>query len=244
MAAAMTIRFEVMTTPEPPTREIKSYVRRAGRITPSQKTALKRYWPEYGIEFDTTSLQLPTDYTALKLEIGIGNGDALIEMARSDPGSLYLGVEVHEPGIGRCLNHIVRHGLENVRLIRHDAIEVLRHMVPPGSVDRILLFFPDPWHKKRHHKRRIVNARFRDLVFRALKPGGVIHVATDWQDYAEWIAQQFLGDDRFENEGDAAGYCERPLYRPQTRFELRGRRLGHGVWDLMFAKRSDSSSPA
>ena len=233
-----------MTTSDPAVREIRSYVRRGGRMTPSQKDALTRHWPAYGIDFKATLMQPPSGYDALKMEIGIGNGDALIEMARSDPRSLYLGVDVHEPGIGRCLNRIVQHELENVRLIKHDAIEVLRHMVVPGSIDRILLFFPDPWHKKRHHKRRIVNARFRDLVFQVLKPGGVIHVATDWQEYAEWIAHEFLDDDRFDNAGNPAGYCERPDYRPQTRFELRGRRLGHGVWDLMFVKRPDSSSPA
>ena len=148
---------------------------------------------------------------------------------------------MHEPGIGRCLNRIAKQELANVRLINHDAIEVLRHMVADDSLDRLLLFFPDPWHKKRHHKRRIVNPRFRDLVYRTLKPGGVIHIATDWQDYAEWIAEQFLGDDRFINQGNDAGYCEAPDYRPQTRFEQRGLRLGHGVWDLMFAKKPGSS---
>ena len=233
-----------MYTIDPRTREIRSFVRRGGRMTPAQKQALKRYWRDYGIDYATALMQLPAGFDAVKMEIGIGNGDALIQMAASDPRSLYLGIDVHEPGIGRCLNQIVEHGLDNVRLIRHDAIEVLRHMLENESLDRLLLFFPDPWHKKRHHKRRIVNAKFRDLVWRALKPGGVIHVATDWQDYAEWIAEQFLGDDRFANQGDASGYCEAPAYRPQTRFERRGLRLGHGVWDLMFAKKPGSSSPA
>lgn len=179
---------------------------------------------------------LPGGFDALKLEIGIGNGDALIHMAGADPGSLYLGVEVHEPGIGRCLNNIEQQQLNNVRLIRHDAIEVLEQMIEPAQLDRILLFFPDPWPKKRHHKRRIVNQRFRDLVQRVLKPGAAVHVATDWQDYAESIARQFLEDDRFANRGDASGYVVAPAYRPQTRFEQRGLRLGHGVWDLLFTK--------
>jgi tRNA (guanine-N7-)-methyltransferase len=230
-----------MTTTDPKNREIRSFVRRGGRMTPSQKQALERYWPTYGIDYSSARIQLPPGFDALKIEIGIGNGDALIHMAASDPRSLYIGIDVHEPGIGRCLNQIVKHELDNVRLICYDAVEVLRDMLESESLDRLLLFFPDPWHKKRHHKRRIVNRKFRDLVHRALKPGGVIHVATDWQDYAEWIAEQFLGDDRFANQGDASGYCEAPAYRPQTRFERRGLRLGHGVRDLVFAKKPGSS---
>lgn len=225
-------------------RTIRSFVRRGGRITPSQKQALEILWPTYGIDFAHGLPEFPRGFEALKLEIGIGNGDALLNMAAADPASLYIGVEVHEPGIGRCLNHIHRQKLANVRLIRHDAIEVLQHMIAPASVDRVLLFFPDPWHKKRHHKRRIVNRHFRDLIYKVLKPNGVIHVATDWQDYAEWIAEQFLGDERFVNQGNAAGYAECPSYRSSTRFEQRGRRLGHGVWDLLFAKTPGSSSAA
>lgn len=225
-------------------RSVKSFVRRNGRMTPSQKNALEIYWPAFGIDFDETGLNLPSMFETLKLEIGIGNGDALIHMAAADPCSLYIGVEVHEPGIGRCLNQIHQRQLTNVRLIKHDAIEVLQHMIAPETLDRILLFFPDPWHKKRHHKRRIVKQNFRDLIFRSLKPGASIHIATDWQDYAESVALQFNDDARFLNQGDADGYVERPAYRPLTRFEQRGRRLGHGVWDLVFTKKSDSSSPA
>jgi tRNA (guanine-N7-)-methyltransferase len=217
-------------------RSIRSFVRRGGRLTPSQRHAIETYWPRYGVEFQQDIPTLPHGFSALKLEIGIGNGDALIHMASSDRDSLYLGVEVHEPGIGRCLNNIEKLQLNNLRLIKHDAIEVLEQMIDVNQLDRILLFFPDPWHKKRHHKRRIVNRRFRDLATRALKPGGVIHVATDWQDYAESIAEQFLDDDRFVNMGNADGHIERPDYRPLTRFEQRGLRLGHGVWDLLFSK--------
>ena len=164
-----------------------------------------------------------------------------MKLAHDDPASNFLGIEVHLPGIGRCLNRIEQQGLDNLRLIRHDAIEVLESMIAPASLDRVLLFFPDPWHKKRHHKRRIVDQRFRDLVCHALKPGGALHAATDWQDYAEWIAAEFLGDARFVNQGDADGYCEAPAYRPRTRFEQRGLDLGHSVRDLIFAKRPDSS---
>ncbi len=219
------------------TRSIKSFVRRSGRMTPSQKNALKNYWPAYGIEFSQSQPDFPIEFAALKLEIGIGNGDAIINMATADPCSLYLGIEVHEPGIGRCLNIIHQQELANVRLIKHDAVEVLEYMIAPGTLDRILLFFPDPWHKKRHHKRRIVNQRFRDLACQGLKPRASIHIATDWQDYAQSIAAQFLADARFINEGDASGCAEAPAYRPLTRFEQRGRKLGHGVWDLVFTKK-------
>jgi len=226
-----------MSASDQTTHSIKSFVRRSGRITPSQKNALAVYWPAFGIDFNENGLNLPDRFETLKLEIGIGNGDALIHMATAEPRSLYLGIEVHEPGIGHCLNHIHQRKLDNVRLIKHDAIEVLQHMISPATLDGMLLFFPDPWHKKRHHKRRIVRQSFRDLVFRGLKPGASIHIATDWQDYAESIASQFIEDSRFLNQGDASGYVERPSYRPLTRFEHRGRRLGHGVWDLVFTRR-------
>ena len=232
----LTILSHTMKSTDRVSRKIRSFVRRGGRMTPSQRQALERHWAGYGIDYVAAPMQLPAGYEAVKMEIGIGNGDALIHMAAVDSSSLYLGIDVHEPGIGRCLNQIVKHRLGNVRLIQHDAVEVLRDMVEPGLLDRLLLFFPDPWHKKRHHKRRIVNLEFRDLVFRVLKPGGVIHLATDWQDYAQSMAEQFLGDNRFANLGDEEGYCEAPDYRPQTRFEHRGLRLGHGVWDLMFAR--------
>jgi len=226
-----------MSVDEPRNRSIRSFVRRGGRLTPSQRKAIDNYWSLYGYDFQQGMPQLPGGFDAIKLEIGIGNGDALIHMASADPGSLYLGIEVHEPGIGRCLGQIHQLQLTNLRLINHDAIEVLEQMIEPAMLDRVFLFFPDPWHKKRHHKRRIVNQRFRDLIYRALKPGAAIHFATDWQDYAQWIAGQFLGDERFVNCGDAEGYIECPEYRPQTRFEQRGLRLGHGVWDLLFAKK-------
>ena len=225
-----------MPVDDPIQRSIRSFVRRGGRLTPSQRNAIDKYWSAYGYDFQQSLPQLPREFAALKLEIGIGNGDALIHMASNDRDSLYLGIEVHEPGIGRCLNLVHEQQLPNVRLIKHDAIEVLEQMISPALLDRVLLFFPDPWHKKRHHKRRIVNQRFRDLLHRALKPGAQIHIATDWQDYAEWIAEQFLADARFSNCGDAQGYAECPAYRPQTRFEQRGLRLGHGVWDLLFTK--------
>jgi tRNA (guanine-N7-)-methyltransferase len=223
-----------------PARTIKSYVRRSGRLTSGQKKALERYWPDYGLDFETTSVgfeAIAQGFNYRKLEIGIGNGEALIAMARKDPDCLYLGVEVHQSGVGRCLNDIHDEALSNIRLIAHDAIEVMQRMLPPQSIDQIFLFFPDPWPKKRHHKRRIVNQQFRDLSFTLLKSGGCLHLATDWQDYAERMGAELLGDSRYQNRGDQKGYSPRPSYRPETRFEKRGMRLGHGVWDLVFEKK-------
>jgi tRNA (guanine-N7-)-methyltransferase len=157
-------------------------------------------------------------------------------MAGNNPGTLHIGVEVHRPGIGRCLSIIDKNKLANVRLISHDAVEVMQHMIPAQSLDKILLFFPDPWHKKRHHKRRIVKQAFRDLAFKLLKPDGHLHFATDWQNYAEYMAEELLSDERFSNRGDSDGFVLRPDYRPLTKFEQRGLKLGHGVWDLVFQK--------
>ena len=226
-----------MTTEADKTRSIKSFVRRTGRMTRSQKNAIDLYWDRFGFDYRDHPLEIPDEYNSVKLEIGIGNGDALISMASNDAQSFYIGIEVHEPGIGRCLNLIQQQNLANVRLIRHDAIEVLQTMIVPESIDRMFLFFPDPWHKKRHHKRRIVNQQFRELSRRCLKRGAVMHIATDWQDYAESIAHQFQGDEHFVNQGDDDGFAPCPDYRPRTRFEQRGLNLGHGVWDLLFAKK-------
>ena len=219
----------------PPT--IKSYVRRSGRLTPAQKKALVEYWPLYAIDFAPAQIDLDAiaiGFKELKLEIGFGSGEALISMAKTDPECLYLGIEVHESGVGRCLNSIHSNVMSNVRVIKHDAIEVMQQMLPAQSLDRVFLFFPDPWQKKRHNKRRIVNRRFRDLLARLLKPGACLHIATDWQDYAEHMAAEMLSDTRFKNLGDEYGYARRPAYRPATRFENRGVKLGHGVWDLVF----------
>ena len=229
-----------MTENIPRKRSIRSFVRRSGRLTPGQKNAFSRHWQEYGIDYR----EQPVDLTELaggcarvKLEIGIGNGDALVNMAENDPRSFYIGIEVHEPGIGRCLNQISSRSLTNIRLICHDAVEVMQHMLTDNSLDRILLFFPDPWHKKRHNKRRIVNQQFRDLCYRLLRNGGCIHLATDWQDYAVHMSSEFLADERYINLGNSEGFSLRPEYRPETHFERRGLKLGHSVWDLLFEKR-------
>ena len=208
-------------------------------MTSSQQRALEELWPGYGIDCAPAALDLDKVFGRSAdrvLEIGFGNGESLVEQAKAHPELDYIGIEVHEPGIGRCLNQIAARSLTNIRLICHDAIEVMQHMLADHSLDRILLFFPDPWHKKRHNKRRIVNRQFRDLCYRLLKDGGRIHLATDWQDYAEHMSAEFLADDRYLNCGNADGFSQSPQYRPETHFERRGLKLGHGVWDLLFEK--------
>ncbi len=224
-------------------RSIRSFVKRTGRLTSGQEFALTEYWPLYGIDYKPQAQidiqRLFPGLNRLKLEIGFGNGDSLVQMAVADPDSAYIGIEVHEPGVGHCLKLIHEQSIPNLKLMTHDAIEVLQNMMPEQCLERVFLFFPDPWHKKRHHKRRIVNQQFRDLLFRSFKSEGVLHMATDWQEYAEHMAADLLSDSRFKNLGDAQGYCAKPDYRPETRFERRGQRLGHGVWDLMFQKCSN-----
>jgi len=221
-------------------RAIRSFVKRTGRKTESQRTALELYWPVYGIEFQADTRldfeQLFPAQSGVKLEIGFGNGETLAQMAEQDEAHGYLGIEVHTPGVGQCLKLTHDAQLENLRLISHDAIEVLKSMIPEQSVDGVFLFFPDPWHKTRHYKRRIVNDVFKDLLIKVMKPGAVLHMATDWQDYARHMAKEMLADSRFQNLGDDKGFSEKPDYRPETKFERRGLKLGHGVWDLLFKK--------
>ena len=220
-----------------PHREIKSYVLRQGRLTPAQQRALEQLWPVYGIDYSPEPLdpgRLFNRAAPIILEIGFGNGEALLQQAQSNPGNDYLGIEVHRPGVGRLLRRARDAGITNLRVINHDAVEVLRHQIPDACLDRVHLYFPDPWHKKRHHKRRIVNAEFVRLVQRKLKPRGLFHLATDWQDYAEHMLAVMEQAEGFSNTA-SDGYAT-DTGRPTTRFEQRGRRLGHSVWDLVFRK--------
>ncbi len=230
-----------MSNPSAPhRRSIRSFVKRSGRLTPGQQQALDTLWPHYGIDFDARPLDLQAlfpERTGVVLEIGFGNGESLLEMAAAEPQLGFIGIEVHEPGVGYCLKGIADRGIDNLRLMTYDAIEILHTMIPPASLHRVQLYFPDPWHKKRHHKRRIVNAEFRDLTARVLKSDGLLHMATDWEDYARHMADELLDDARFESLGDARGCVPRPGWRPETKFERRGQRLGHGVWDLLFRRR-------
>ncbi len=218
-------------------RSVRSFVRRNGRLTASQRQALKELWPQYGLEFEEEALdfallfgrQAPTT-----LEIGFGNGDTLVQQARESPQTNFLGLEVHGPGLGHCLIGAREAGLKNLHLIAHDAIDVLQHQVPNNSLQRINLYFPDPWPKKRHHKRRIVQASFLALCADRLTAGGSLHIATDWANYAEHIdtlvkdLTQFAVGERREHDGD------QPLDRPRTKFEQRGLQQGHRIWDWRF----------
>ena len=219
-------------------RRIKSYVLRQGRLTRGQQQALEQLWPEYGIEFSRQRLdpdQVFPRKAPLILEIGFGNGESLIKQASACPDNNYIGIEVHRPGVGHLLRLASEAALRNIRVINHDAVEVLQQQIPGSSIDAVQLFFPDPWHKKRHHKRRIVNTDFIGLVHQKLKPGGTFHLATDWEDYAEYMLatmEQALGFTNVAGKGEYAKQAE----RPSTRFEHRGRRLGHRVRDLVFRK--------
>ncbi|HCA26671.1 MAG TPA: tRNA (guanosine(46)-N7)-methyltransferase TrmB [Betaproteobacteria bacterium] len=218
-------------------RPIRSFVLRQGRISPAQARALDGLWPRYGVPYAEASLDLERLFgrAAPKiLEIGFGMGEATAQIARAYPENDYLGVEVHGPGVGSLLKQAAAEELTNVRVIRHDAMEVVRHMLAPASLDGAHIFFPDPWHKKRHHKRRLIQPALAALLADRLKPGGYVHAATDWQDYAEHILAVFTAEPKLANA--AAGYAPRPAYRPRTKFEQRGLRLGHGVWDIVFRR--------
>lgn len=223
-------------------RPVRSFVRREGRLTPSQKRALEELWPKFGLDFANAPLDLDsvfgrTDSTQRILEIGFGNGELLAQLAMANPDCDYLGIEVHRPGVGHLLQLLEREAIANVRIIRHDAVEVLNEQLGPGTLDQVLLFFPDPWPKKRHHKRRIVQPAFAQLVADRLKPDGIFHLATDWENYAEQMLEVLEACAPLENCSGAGKFAERPASRPETKFERRGRRLGHGVWDLLYRRR-------
>lgn len=221
-------------------RRIKSYVLREGRLTTGQERALKEQWPNFGIEFEDKLLNLQDVFAdplnPLTVEIGFGMGKSLVEMAIAAPNRNFIGIEVHTPGVGACLASISENNVANLRLCHHDAVEVFEKMLPNNCIDTMQLFFPDPWHKARHHKRRIVKQEFLDMVIPKMKVGGIIHMATDWENYAEQMLEVLSADKRLVNLSENNTYVPRPDSRPLTKFELRGQRLGHGVWDLQFKK--------
>jgi tRNA (guanine-N7-)-methyltransferase len=223
---------------DPAHRSIRSYVLRQGRTTAAQARARALLAPVYGIPFTPAPLDLDRAFgrAAPKvLEIGFGMGETTAEIAAAHPATDYLGIEVHSPGVGSLLNRIEALGLGNVRIIQHDAVEVLAHMIAPDALDGVHLFFPDPWPKKRHHKRRLVQAPFVELLASRMKHGAYVHAATDWEDYAHQILGVLAAEPALENT--AAGFAARPESRPQTKFERRGVGLGHRVWDAVFRKR-------
>jgi len=221
-------------------RSIRSFVIRTGRITAAQERALEGLWPKYGVELsmhaDMTSPGVFGRKAPITLEIGFGNGENLAHMAAEHPERDYLGIEVHRPGVGRLLLALEELRLTNVRAVCHDAVEVLAQHIAPGSLDEVLILFPDPWPKKRHHKRRLVQGPFLELVAERLTAGGTLRMATDWQPYAEEMLAVANANPRLRNLAPGGGYIPRPDERLATRFEKRGTRLGHGVWDLAFAR--------
>ncbi len=224
-------------------RHIRSYVRREGRLTPAQSDALERLWPRYGIDAPPTPSAQPLNLDVVfgraaprVLEIGFGSGEHLLARALAEVQRDFIGIEVHRPGVGSLLRQADLARLNNLRIARIDAVEVLRDWLPASSLDELVLYFPDPWSKKRHHKRRLVQPEFAALVARVLKPGGLWRLATDWADYAEHMLAVLDVAPDFENLAGAGTYAARPGSRPPTRFERRGERLGHAVFDLLYRR--------
>jgi len=225
----------------PGRRAVRSFVVRAGRITGAQSRALEELWPRFGLECGAQPLDPAAVFgriAPLTVEIGFGSGEHLAALAQAHPGRDHLGIEVHPPGVGRLLLLAGRAGLTNLRIVCHDAVEVLERAVAPGSIDEFLILFPDPWPKKRHHKRRLIQPAFVRLVADRLRPGGVLRLATDWEPYAAQMLEVLGGCEMLENLSPAGAFMPRPEGRAPTRFEQRGTRLGHAVWDLAFRRRS------
>jgi tRNA (guanine-N7-)-methyltransferase len=220
-------------------RKVRSYVLRGGRLTDGQKRALDRLWPVHGIPAGESTLdfsKLFGNEHPVILEIGFGNGDATWQMARDHPEENFLGVEVHQPGVGHLLIKLEQHGISNVRVACEDAVELLRSRIADASLAGVRIYFPDPWPKKRHHKRRIIQAEFVELLAKKTGQGGILHLATDWEPYAEFMLE-VMGETRwFENVSGPGGYCPRPAWRPATKYEKRGEKLGHRVFDLVFRR--------
>ena len=218
-------------------RPIRSFVMRTGRMTSGQARALDDLWPRYGVEYSPAPLDLDALFgrrAPRTLEIGFGNGEHLASLAVANRERDYLGVEVHRPGVGHLFMLAASNDLTNVRASAHDAVEVLRDQIAPAALDEVLVLFPDPWHKKRHHKRRLIRPPFIELVATRLAPGGVLRLATDWEEYALQMLEVMRGNPRFTNLSPGGDWMPRPEERAPTRFEKRGARLGHGVWDLAF----------
>lgn len=227
---------------EAPRRLVRSYVLRGGRMGTGQVRALAELGPRFVLPFQPTPLDAAAVFgrgAPLVLEIGFGMGDATAQIAATQPERDFIGVEVHEAGVGALLKRIGDQGLTNLRIVRHDAVQVLQDMIAPASLAGVHIFFPDPWHKKRHHKRRLIQPAFVALLASRLAPGGIVHCATDWQDYAEQMLAVLSAEPGLVNTAD--GHAPRPALRPLTKFEARGQRLGHGVWDLVFRRPPQSA---
>ena len=220
-------------------RQVKSFVKREGRLTKGQAKAMDDLWPTMGLDHQKQRFDLAESFgrtAPVVLEIGFGMGKSLVEMAKNEPDKNFIGIEVHRPGVGACLMEAQEQNVTNLRVIEHDAVEILADCIADDSLARVQLFFPDPWHKKRHHKRRIVQPEFIQKLRAKLAPGGVFHMATDWENYAEHMLEMMQAAEGFTNQAQDNTYVPRPDHRPLTKFENRGQKLGHGVWDLMFEK--------
>ncbi|MCC4801090.1 MULTISPECIES: tRNA (guanosine(46)-N7)-methyltransferase TrmB [Enterovibrio] len=220
-------------------RRIRSFVRREGRLTKGQEQAMNDCWPTMGIDFEEKQLDWAEVFgnnNPVVLEIGFGMGASLVEMAKNAPEKNFVGIEVHSPGVGACLMAARDAGVTNLRVMCHDAVEVFEHMLPVASLETVQLFFPDPWHKARHHKRRIVQPEFVQMLRDKLKIGGIFHMATDWENYAEHMVEVMDVAPGYKNTATDGSYIPRPDDRPLTKFEARGHRLGHGVWDMKYAR--------
>jgi tRNA (guanine-N7-)-methyltransferase len=225
--------------PEPQRRPIRSYVLRAGRMTDAQARALEDWWPVYGIASGSERIDLQSVFgrdAPRTLEIGFGNGDNLVALAAAHPDRDFLGAEVHTPGVGHLLRKAAAAGVRNLRVVRQDAVEVLSHRIEPESLEAILVLFPDPWHKKRHHKRRLINMEFATLAASRLVVGGTLQLATDWTPYAEWMCEVLNATPGLRNQASGGSYVPRNPGRMRTRFEARGERLGHAVHDLCYER--------
>ena len=222
-------------------RVIKTYVLRAGRMGPGQTRAFEQYGPQFLLPYQPTLLDTAAAFgraAPLILEIGFGMGDATAKIAHVRPDDNFLCCEVHAPGVGALLKRCGEENIANIRIVQHDAVEVMDHMLGENSLDGVHIFFPDPWHKSRHHKRRLIQAPFVKRLVQHIKPGGYLHLATDWQPYAEQMLDVLSAESQLANTSiDPSGYAPKPDYRPLTKFENRGIKLGHGVWDLVFTKR-------
>lgn len=224
--------------PEFKNKPIRSFVIRGGRITEGQRAAFDQWWPQYGLSLFNGTLQSQNPFEVeqpLVVEVGFGMGDSLLAMSQASPELNFIGIEVHPPGVGRLINNAGKEGVKNLRVFMADAVDVLTDCIDDNSLARFQLYFPDPWHKKKHHKRRIVQPEFVQLIVQKLKPGGIVHMATDWQEYAEQMLEVLNANEQLQNT--AVDYAPKPDFRPDTKFEKRGERLGHGVWDLVFEKR-------
>ena len=220
-------------------RPIRSFVKRQGRMTQGQSRALSECLPDYGVGLDSGEINFEVLFGRSApniLEIGFGMGQSLVEQAEKQPECNFLGIEVHLPGVGSLLNSMQAKGLDNLRVSCDDAVEVIRQQITPESVHGVQVFFPDPWHKKRHHKRRLIQPDFVRLLSSRLTPGGFLHLATDWQPYAEHMLEVLQAEPSLVNTSETDDYVPRPESRPETKFEKRGHRLGHGVWDLFFIR--------